>query len=85
MEDKYLLTISNETECRFLLSEVMRSGNFGQYDKQMFRKLEESDVSYGLRKMKRNLRFVFRYHSEVLWSPLFKIWHFCWRKFVTIV
>lgn len=82
MEDDYMLTKPNEREGRFLLYEVMQSGNFGQYDKQMLRKSKESDFSYGFRKIRRNLRFVWSYPTEVLWSPLFKIWHFFWRKHV---
>ena len=80
MEDIYLITKPNKIEGQFLLNEIMRSGNFGQYDKLMLRKSKESDLSYGLRKIKRNLRFVQSYPSEVLWSPIFKIWHFFWRK-----
>ncbi len=80
MEDTYLIAQPNEADGRFLLNEIMRSGNFGQYDKQMLRKYKESDLSYGLRKIKRNLRFIRSYPSEVLWSPLFKAWHYFWRK-----
>ena len=80
MEDDYILTKPNEREGQFLLNEVMRSGNFGQYDKSMVRKSKESDLSYGLRKIRRNFRFVWSYPTEVLWSPLFKFWHFFWRK-----
>lgn len=82
MEDDYMLTKPNEREGRFLLNEVMQSGNFGQYDKSMVSKSKESDLSYGLRKIRRNFRFVWNYPTEVLWSPLFKIWHFFWRKHV---
>lgn len=82
MEEDYMLTKPNEKEGRFLLNEVMRSGNFGQYDESMLRKSMESDLSYAIRKIRRNLRFVRSYSSEVLWSPLFKIWHFFWRKHV---
>lgn len=80
MEDKYLLISPNEKAGRFLLNEVMKSGNFGQYDKHLSRKVQESDFCYGIRKVKRNLRFVRSYPSEVLWSPIFKIWHYFWRK-----
>ena len=80
LNDLYLITKPNEIEGRFLLKEIMSSGNFGQYDRQMLRKSKESDFSYGFRKIKRNLRFIRSYPSEVLWSPLFKVWHYFWRK-----
>ena len=80
MKDCYLLTTPNEKDGKFLLYEVMRAGNFGHYDKDIRRKKNESDFSFGLRKVKRNLRFVFNYPSEVLWSPIFKLWHYIWRK-----
>ena len=80
IEDEYLLLPTNEVEGRFLLNEIIRSGNFGQYDKQLMRNRDESDLSYALRKLRRNLRFISSYPSEVLWSPLFKIWHYFWRK-----
>lgn len=80
MEDKYLLTSPNEKEGRFLLSEILRSGNFGQYDKYLMGNRQDSDFSYALRKLKRNFRFIRSYPSEVLWSLFFKIWHCFWRK-----
>lgn len=80
LEDKYLLTSPDEKEGRFLLGEVLRSGNFGQYDEQLMCNRQESDLSYALRKLRRNLRFIRSYPSEVLWSPFFKVWHYFWRK-----
>lgn len=79
MENIYLITKPNEIEGKFLLNEIMYSGNFGQYDKQLLRKSKESDFLYGFRKITRNLRFIRSYPSEVLWSPLFKVWHYFWR------
>ena len=34
----------------------------------------------GIEQFKRNLRFVNFYPSEVLWSPMWKLWHYYWRK-----
>lgn len=85
LESKYLLTLPNEKEGRFLFNEIMRSGNFGQYDRDLLRKRNESDVSYAIRKIKRNFRFIRSYPSEVLWSPLFKVWHYLWRKSIKFI
>lgn len=80
MDSRYLLTAPNEKEGRFLLSEIMLAGNFGHYDERMQHERGESALHWGLRKVKRNFRFVRSYPSEVLWSPLFKLWHWVWRK-----
>ena len=80
MDDRYLLTVPDEREGRFLLSEIMLAGNFGHYDERMQHERGESALHWGLRKVKRNFRFVRSYPSEVLWSPLFKLWHWVWRK-----
>lgn len=80
LEECYQLTPPDESAGRFLLSEIMRAGNFGQYDKTILRKHNESNLHYGLRKVKRNFRFIYSYPSEVVWSPIFKLWHYLWRR-----
>lgn len=80
MDDSYLITAPNEREGRFLLNEIMLAGNFGKYDERLQHERGESSIHWALRKIKRNFRFVRSYPSEVLWSPLWKIWHWCWRK-----
>ena len=80
MDCHYLLTTPDEREGRFLLSEIMLAGNFGHYDERMQHERGESALHWGLRKVKRNFRFVFSYPSEVLWSPIFKLWHWWWRR-----
>ncbi len=80
MDDRHLLTSPNECEGRFLLHEIMLAGNFGQYDERLQHEQGESTLHWGWRKVKRNFRFVRSYPSEVLWSPLFKVWHYFWRK-----
>lgn len=80
MDDRYLLTTPDAEEGEFLLSEIMLAGNFGQYDDRLRHVQGESAVHWGWRKVKRNFRFVHSYPSEVLWSPLFKVWHWWWRR-----
>ena len=82
IESRYLLTEPNEREGRFLLNEIMLAGNFGQYDERLQHERGEAALHWGLRKIKRNFRFVRSYPSEVLWSPVFKLWHYFWRKLI---
>ena len=79
MPDRYLLTSPDEEEGQFLLDEIMLAGNFGKHDERMQRAAGEGAFRWGLRKVLRNFRFVRSYPSEVLWSPLFKVWHLFWR------
>ena len=79
LPDRYLLTSPDAKEGRFLLDEIMLAGNFGKYDERMQRAAGEGTFRWGLRKVLRNFRFVRSYPSEVLWSPIFKVWHLFWR------
>ena len=80
MDSRYMLTAPDEWEGRFLLNEIMLAGNFGKYDERLQHERGESALHWGLRKVVRNFRFVRSYPSEVLWSPLWKLWHYFWRR-----
>ena len=81
LEEKYLLTAPDVKHGQFLLAEIMRAGNFGHYDKTISTTESDSMLSLFIKRSKRNLRFISYYPSEVVWCPLFKMWHFCWRKY----
>jgi len=80
MNIKYSLCPANEKHGKFLLSEIMAAGNFGQYDARMKRVSKNKKIKRGIVQFEKNLRFVGYYPSEVLWSPVWKLWHWCWRK-----
>ena len=80
MKEEYLLCQVNERHGRFLLSEIMMAGNFGQYDERTIRVNVDKKFKRGVAQLGRNLRFVTYYPSEVLWSPFWKLWHWGWRK-----
>ena len=70
----------DEKEGRFLLDEIMRGGNFGQYDDRMGSKVGESKIHRYFRMNLRNLRFVKHYPTEALSEPLFRTWFAVWKK-----
>lgn len=80
MKEEFSLCDENERHGRFLLSEIMIAGNFGHYDTRFRHLSKDNRFSNGFIQLKRNLRFLFFYPSEVIWSPFWKIWHYCWRK-----
>ncbi|MBO5135499.1 MAG: nucleotidyltransferase family protein [Bacteroidaceae bacterium] len=80
LEDNYLLTAPDAKAGEFLLEEIMEAGNFGHYDMRVVKAKNENRWERFLRKTKRNFRFLSYYPDEVLWSPCFKLWQYCWRR-----
>ena len=70
----YLLCNPNEKEGRFLLSEILQTGNFGQ-----------SDIRYkGNSKLKMMVRhgihLLIHYPSEIVWTPVWLVYHKIWKS-----
>lgn len=78
LDGDFLMTQPLANDGRFLLNEIMRSGNFGHFDERNTH--HQSRLANGIENIKRNLRFVGRYPQEVCWMPAWKIWHWFWRK-----
>lgn len=80
--DEYLLCQPNTEFGAFLMDEIMLGGNFGHYDER--NRVVFSGNTNGVHRvligLKRNMRF-FRFGiSEILCSPLWRLWHWWWRK-----
>ena len=78
-EDRMIVPM-DEREGRFLLDEIMRGGNFGQYDTRLGSKENEGKLHRYLRMSLRNLRFVKHYPTEALSEPLFRTWFAVWKN-----
>ena len=78
-EDKMIAPM-DEKEGKFLLEEIMRGGNFGQYDNRLGSKEDEGKLHRYFRMNLRNLRFVKHYPTEALSEPLFRTWFAVWKK-----
>ena len=79
LEEGYLIAPMDERLGRVLLSEIMRGGNFGQYDEQNIK--ADNPLKKNWRRICRDFRMMRYFPSECLWEPVFRIWHFFWRIF----
>lgn len=93
LEEKYLIAPVDERRGRFLLSEIMRGGNFGMYgtEKTLFHFVLQKEqkekraskailaVRKNIWRLRRDARLVRYFPSECLWEPVFRVYHFGWR------
>lgn len=80
MDGSMLFCATDEKLGVFLLGEMMYGGNFGHEDNR-YKHLDKSHRwQRGFIGLKRNLKYLRYFPEEVLWSPFWKIWHYCWRK-----
>ena len=75
----WMICEPNEKEGKKLLEEIMKGGNFGQYDTRDAALKKGGMVKHGLWKLKRVIRLVRSYPEEALWEPVFRVWHLGWR------
>lgn len=78
LERSFMLWEPNEEDGRFLLNEVVLSGNFGNYDERLPQHRNKWQSFWML--SVHNLR-LFRFtYDDWFWGPLWRIYHFAWRK-----
>lgn len=68
-------------EGRYLLNEIMTGGNFGHHDDRVKAVAKESKKTRFIRQTKRNMHQLTHYPLEVLFSPLWLVRHFFWKRF----
>ena len=78
-----LIVPSNEKCGKFVLNEVLEAGNFGKHDER--NRFGRSKLGHNLQRAYRDIRFMRYFPAEALCEPLFRIWHFFWRKSVSIL
>ena len=80
LPEELMICAPDAEEGAFLLSEIMLSGNFGQYDSRYRYDDSKGRLRRFLPKLRRQMHFLTHYPSEVLWFPGYRLWQFCWRK-----
>lgn len=80
LERECLLCEPSEKYGRVLLDEVIQSGNFGHQDERVNRSQNESAIHRFWRIGVYNCRVMSFSPWTVICSPLWRLWHWCWRK-----
>ncbi len=87
MPEERMLCRPDEKRGRKLLEEIMIGGNFGKFDDRYnwaettSGSMDYRGASYAFARLRHNFQFLKDYPSEVLWEPVFRVYHWVWRKF----
>ena len=87
MPEERMLCRPDEKRGRKLLEEIMIGGNFGKFDERYnwaettSGSMDYRGASYAMARLRHNFQFLKDYPSEVLWEPIFRVYHWVWRKF----
>lgn len=80
LEDKYLLCEPDERYGKFLLDEVMQTGNMGHSDERVDKKQLQSAFGRFWNNLKRDIRIMNICPHKAFWEPLWGIYQFAWCK-----
>lgn len=78
LEDQYLLFKPNEKEGKFIIEEVLQTGNMGHSETRNWGSLK-TPLSRFFYNLRRDLYLATHYPHEALWQPFFSLWLYAWR------
>jgi len=78
LEERCLLMEPDVTEGRFIMHEVMLTGNMGHSDKRNWGSMK-SPLSRFFLNLRRDFYMAKHYPHEAIWQPFFSIWLYFWR------
>lgn len=82
LEDQYLLYEPDEKEGRYILHQIMVGGNFGHYDERLKTNKGQGKFSAITKILKHNLHLLSHYPADVIWTPMWIVYHWCWKRIV---
>lgn len=80
LSEEKMIAPMDEKRGKVLLAEILDGGNFGRHFSKYGGFTHQSLVKKHFLKIWRNMHFVRYYPAEALCEPLFRTWHFFWRK-----
>ena len=82
LDRDHLLCEPDEKEGRFLLNDIMQSGNFGTSDKRVKKVGGSKRVQALTKNLQRAPHLIRHYPKEVFWAPVWMAYHFVWKRSV---
>lgn len=79
LSDEQMLVPARSREGQQLLQEILFAGNFGHADTR-FQHYADGTLGAFWTRSCRNFNFIREYPSEVLWTPVWKIGQYVWRR-----
>ncbi len=88
MPESMLIVPVDENRGWMLLDEILCGGNFGHYDERHVwgkdneerLRFKQGTFGHNFLRLIRDIRLLRYYPSEALGEPIFRLWHFLWRK-----
>ena len=80
LSEEKMIAPMDEKRGKLLLAEILDGGNFGRHFSKYGGFTHQSLGKKHFLKIWRNMHFVRYYSAEALCEPLFRTWHFFWRK-----
>lgn len=82
LEEQYLLAPTDKRLGKFIMEEIMATGNFGFSDKRFSRMKSNHSTMNALYSVLKGLRFIFEFPAEALFGHSMWIlwWHFYYRR-----
>jgi len=74
LDESYLLVGADKERGALLLDEIMKTGNFGQYDKRQTSNVLRKSAT--LSAITRNMRLLRLFPEEAFWTPFTEVWYF---------
>ena len=80
LPEEKMIAPMDEKRGKLLLAEILNGGNFGRHFTKYGHFTQQGMAKKYFLKIWRNMHFVRYYPAEALCEPIFRTWHFFWRK-----
>jgi hypothetical protein len=80
LSEEKMIVPMDEKRGKLLLAEILNGGNFGKHFTKYGHFTQQGMAKKYFLKIWRNMHFVRYYPAEALSEPIFRTWHFFWRR-----
>ena len=80
LSEEKMIAPMDKKRGKLLLAEILNGGNFGKHFTKYGHFTQQGMAKKYFLKIWRNMHFVRYYPAEALSEPIFRTWHFFWRK-----